>query len=176
MSEAEGGQKPEPGPAPDPRPKKRRKWVGVLVAVLAIVVLIAVAMSFNLPAQTPEGDQSGPTWQHVATLSGPLSPAEPFARTDAFDVTGSKFRMTWSVTEAECTIVGVPGACDARFFFDLFEEGTTSGIVISVFIGPGYTQRPLAADTVLSRSGSFYLVPTDEVNLSSWTVTVDEWK
>ena len=161
MSEAEGGQ--EPAPTPAPQPKKRRRWVGVLVAFLAIVVLIAVAASFIPP---------GPTWQHVATFSG-FEPERPL-ETDTFNVTGSMFRMKWTVTEADCDLV--PDVCATTFQFQLFEAGTTSYLVRHVIIGPELGRAAFTGENMVQGGGSFYLLVIGGNWVDSWTIVIEEWK
>ena len=98
MGESVGWQEPVSAPAP---PKKQGKWIWVLVPFLAIALLIAVAISFNPSSPTPS--QSGPTWQPVETFSG--TELQETLETDIFNVTGSMFRMKWTVTEADCEFV-----------------------------------------------------------------------
>lgn len=149
------------------------RWAkGLIVAVAVVVVLGITGAAFLSTRQQPTGGDVLPppptySWHPVTSFSGPEDKT-----TDSFHIAGSKFRLTWTVTEANCPYV--PDICETYLQFRLFEEGTTSGFLKHVVIGPGYAA--LTGETTVEASGTFYLLVFSTVGVASWTIAVEEWR
>ncbi|MFQ5909733.1 MAG: hypothetical protein ACE5IJ_03315 [Thermoplasmata archaeon] len=177
MSQAVGGREPR-WPVATPPPRKRGRWALGLGILLAFITIVAVGASLNLnqptaPGGEPPVEPPGPAWKHVVTFSG--SDLEEALTTDSFNITGSKFRMTWNVTKADCFFVP-EDICETFLQFRLVSTNATLGSLRHVIIGPSRGYAGLTGENTVREGGSFYLVVFDTIEVASWTIAVEEWK
>lgn len=142
---------------------------GLIVAFVVVVVLGITGAAFLSTRQQPTGGDVLPpppppppptySWHPVTSFSGSEDKT-----TDSFQITGSKFRVFWTATaENEFGL----------FTLYVYEVGHTlwSETVFVSWDSAGTKSD----DTVIFDSGEFYL-DIGGANLSSWSVSVEEWR
>ena len=120
-----------------------------------------------------------PSWQSVTTFSADYSGGgigEHAETTDAFTVTGTKFRLKW-IAGADGEYVGESeGQVPAEFRFSVNREGEDTPFKSVEDNGPRYwNYNDRTGETIVSGTGRFYL-ELRVMHIDGWGIEVHGWR
>jgi len=146
----------------------------ISIGCLAIILMLLVAIGCNGTGNSATPDNGGqnqtePTqqasWHNITTLGGTADKT-----TDTFQVTGKKFRLTWTVNpDPECIDFDIGG--DLYIF--IYPEGETIWQVGSVMATDNMTTT--SDTTVVHEGPGYYYLEVTVANVESWQVQIEDY-